>query len=251
MFYLYLKTHNVTGKKYLGQTTKNPFNYKGSGTYWLRHISIHGNDVSTVILALCNSKEELREIGIYYSKLWNVVENKDFANLMEENGDGSGILSKESRDKISRANRGRKHTKEARLKMSESLKGKTVSEETKLKLANRVRTDIEKDNMRKARTGKKHSADTKKKIGKLLKGRQFSEESRMKMSKSKVGHQISDETKIKMSKAQKNKIVSDETKMKMSESHKNNPIIECPHCGKTGKGNSMKRWHFDKCKNFC
>lgn len=22
----------------------------------------------------------------------------------------------------------------------------------------------------------------------------------------------------------------------------------CPHCGKIGKGNGMKRWHFDKCK---
>ena len=24
---------------------------------------------------------------------------------------------------------------------------------------------------------------------------------------------------------------------------------ECPHCGKTGKGSSMLRWHFDNCKN--
>lgn len=23
----------------------------------------------------------------------------------------------------------------------------------------------------------------------------------------------------------------------------------CPHCGKLGQGNSMKRWHFDNCKN--
>ena len=22
----------------------------------------------------------------------------------------------------------------------------------------------------------------------------------------------------------------------------------CPHCGKNGRGNSMKRWHFDNCK---
>jgi hypothetical protein len=25
-------------------------------------------------------------------------------------------------------------------------------------------------------------------------------------------------------------------------------IVECPHCGKTGGGNAMKQWHFEKCK---
>ena len=24
---------------------------------------------------------------------------------------------------------------------------------------------------------------------------------------------------------------------------------ECPHCGKSGRGNSMRRWHFDHCKS--
>ena len=36
--YLYVKTHNKSGLKYLGKTIQNPFKYKGSGTYWLRHI---------------------------------------------------------------------------------------------------------------------------------------------------------------------------------------------------------------------
>lgn len=27
-------------------------------------------------------------------------------------------------------------------------------------------------------------------------------------------------------------------------------LVKCPHCNKEGKGNSMKRWHFDNCKNI-
>jgi predicted RNA-binding Zn-ribbon protein involved in translation (DUF1610 family) len=29
----------------------------------------------------------------------------------------------------------------------------------------------------------------------------------------------------------------------------NSKIFNCPHCGKEGKGRTMKRWHFDKCKH--
>lgn len=32
MYKLYLKTHNKTGMKYLGQTKQDPFEYRGSGT---------------------------------------------------------------------------------------------------------------------------------------------------------------------------------------------------------------------------
>lgn len=88
MIYLYLKTHNKTGLKYLGKTTKDPYRYKGSGKYWTRHIKIHGYDVTTEILAECNDTVELRAVGEYYSLLFNIVENPMFANLRPESGDG-------------------------------------------------------------------------------------------------------------------------------------------------------------------
>lgn len=94
MYYLYLKTHNITGLKYLGITTKNPVIYKGSGKYWLLHLNKHGNDVSTEILGQYDTKEELKEAGLYYSKLWNIVESDSFANLApEKGGGGEGIMS--------------------------------------------------------------------------------------------------------------------------------------------------------------
>lgn len=87
--YLYKKTHNVTGLQYLGKTTRNPFTYKGSGVYQSKHIKKHGYDVTTVILKECETNEEVKKWGLYYSNLWNVVENKLWANLIPESGEGS------------------------------------------------------------------------------------------------------------------------------------------------------------------
>lgn len=87
--YIYLKTHKKTGYKYLGKTiSKDPHKYHGSGKLWKRHLNKHGYDYTTEILATCKNKEEVREMGLYYSELYNIVEDKSFANLMVESGDG-------------------------------------------------------------------------------------------------------------------------------------------------------------------
>jgi hypothetical protein len=92
IYYLYVKTHKITGLKYLGYTGKNdPHEYTGSGKYWLRHLKIHGKTFDTEILVKTTDKSTIRESGIYYSNLWNVVESKDWANLKPESGDGAGI----------------------------------------------------------------------------------------------------------------------------------------------------------------
>ena len=88
MIVIYLKTHNQTGLKYLGKTKNDPFKYKGSGVRWLNHLKVHGNDVTTIVLQTCENNEEVKCWGLHYSKLWNIVEDSSFANLMEEKGDG-------------------------------------------------------------------------------------------------------------------------------------------------------------------
>lgn len=92
-YYLYVKTHLVTGLKYLGQTrSKDPHKYPGSGKYWTAHLKKHGNQYTTEILKECSSTSELQTWGEYYSDLWNVVENKDWANLKPEMGEGGWYL---------------------------------------------------------------------------------------------------------------------------------------------------------------
>jgi hypothetical protein len=95
IIYLYVKTHNKTGLKYLGKTvSKNPHKYRGSGIYWSSHIKKHGYDVTTEILKECQSESELNYWGKYYSELWDIVKAKDengrkiWANLKPESGDG-------------------------------------------------------------------------------------------------------------------------------------------------------------------
>jgi hypothetical protein len=86
--YLYIKTHNKTGLKYLGKTTQDPYTYKGSGKVWRHHLKKHGMDVTTEVVGIYNSNAELAEAGLALSKELNVVESKDWANLKEEAGDG-------------------------------------------------------------------------------------------------------------------------------------------------------------------
>jgi len=122
-FYLYIKTHNKTGLKYLGQTSQqDPHKYRGSGTRWIYHLRKHGYDYSTEILKECVDKNELKVWGLYYSNLWNVVEDQTWANLKPEEADG-GQQSEESKRKIGLASKGRKQSIESRKINSEKNSG--------------------------------------------------------------------------------------------------------------------------------
>jgi hypothetical protein len=91
IYYLYKKTHNTTGLSYLGFTQDDPYTYQGSGTRWLHHIKKHGYNVTTEILHETTTKEEIKDKGLYYSNLWNVVVSNEWANLKPETGEGGGV----------------------------------------------------------------------------------------------------------------------------------------------------------------
>ena len=102
--FLYIKTHNKTGLKYFGKTIrKDPYKYKGSGTYWMRHIKEHGYDVTTVVLNKGRPYEDehlMKIVALAFSTKHNIVDAKDemgrkiWANLIPESGDGvKGISS--------------------------------------------------------------------------------------------------------------------------------------------------------------
>lgn len=123
--YLYVKTHTITGLKYLGKTTRDPFNYNGSGVDWKTHLKEHGEEHTTEIIKVCKSKKELNEWGRYYSKLWNVAESKDWANRIPETG--GGWCTPESNQKRSKSLTGLKRpprTEEHTEKIAQQFRGK-------------------------------------------------------------------------------------------------------------------------------
>jgi hypothetical protein len=98
---LYLKT-SPSGKKYLGKFTerkdgRSVYQYKGSGVYWLRHLeynNLTASDIETEILYETDSFDDFKKEAIKYSKLWEVSTNEEFANLVDETGDGDAKRSK-------------------------------------------------------------------------------------------------------------------------------------------------------------
>lgn len=208
VIYLYLKTHNVTGLKYLGMTIKDPFKYRGSGLYWNKHIKLHGNDVNTLILKICSTNEELVKFGLYYSNLWNIVESVDFANLVPELGNNSsGMLNK-------------KHKVCTKEKISQTLMCHNVTDKTREKIS-----------------------ITRKELGYIAwnKGKKneyniFTEEQKKDRSLNNFG----------VNNPFYGKQHTDEFKNNQRTNQKTQ--IKCTYCDKIGAIRIMKRWHFDNCK---
>lgn len=148
--YLLLKTHNDTGLKYLcrhvSKYEKTCYNYKGSGVRWIKHLKKHGNNVSTEILAVCNTIEEARILGLHYSEKWNIVESNEFANLVPETGQGGAEPATHRKKYGNRFGHEQEPNRyfgddnyaklpEVRQKISEKLKGRKFSKDHRKKLS--------------------------------------------------------------------------------------------------------------------
>ncbi len=159
---------------YLGKTIQNPYKYKGSGDRWLNHLNFHNvknKEIKTYILFQSTNINNIKELGLYYSKLWNIVKSKEFANLIDECGQGFpagrklskdhieklrnsklGIkrkpMSDETKNKLRLANIGKKYSlhrklsEETKIKISNSLKGKKQTLETIEKRSNKRRKKV-------------------------------------------------------------------------------------------------------------
>ena len=123
--YLYVKTHNKTGLKYLGKTSaQDPHSYNGSGLDWKKHLKEHGTDYTTEVIKECHTNQELQKWGRHYSELWNVAKSSDWANRIPETGGGS--CSRVTAEKISKKLKGIKRpprTATHKENLSKSTKG--------------------------------------------------------------------------------------------------------------------------------
>lgn len=95
MFTLMLKQHYDTGISYLCVTKRTNFRkYKGSGTLWGNLISKYPeSEIRTNVLFTSNNLQEFNAECLYYSALFDVVDNNDFANLVPELGYDSELGS--------------------------------------------------------------------------------------------------------------------------------------------------------------
>jgi len=135
MVHLYIKIHNKTGLKYFGKTTCDPFSYKGSGTHWKNHLTKHGEDVNTIVIRSSHKPtSEFQSFALEFSKINNIVESKEWANKIPENGlDGfppGGKRSQKTKKKISKSVRNtwnNKSTKEKKSWHVALLEGKKIN----------------------------------------------------------------------------------------------------------------------------
>ena len=104
-------------------------------------------------------------------------------------------------------------------------------------------------------TGRKHSIETRKRLSDVASGRTVSESTRKKLSENNFSVRDPD---AQREHARKNAMLTnslrtretlDKISSTVSENWKKIENVECPHCKLQGRGGTMKRWHFDNCKN--
>jgi hypothetical protein len=195
---IYLK-ESPLGLKYLGKTQKNPFTYNGSGVFWKRHLKKHNFkqiDIKTTILYETTSQDDLKKMGIHYSNFFNVTNNDEFANLIDEQGQGGHTLYGENHPSKKFSENLKKYwTEENRIKQSE-----------KMLFDNPSKKDYVKEKLSNIKKGFKFTDEQNKKKGKsgnlnVSKRNDVIE----KISKSLIGRKLSEETKLKISQTLKNK----------------------------------------------
>jgi len=103
-------------------------------------------------------------------------------------------------------------------------------------------TESHKEKIRKANVGKTLTEKTKEKISQTLTGKKHTSEQKKAKSARQKGKPKSPAWIAKM-------IGRKNPKISIALAGVPKPKITCPHCGITGGIGSIKRWHFDNCRN--
>lgn len=172
---LKLKDDNMI--KYIGYTSRElevRLKEHLSVTIYLKHkngqwLKKYKNEIEIVLLeSNIQSHEDVCKKEIFYIKEYNELGYN--LNNATFGGDGC-VPTEETREKISKALKGRKVSEETKLKQSLAIKGKKLGprpENVKEKLRNahlgRKLTDLQKEKIRLSMLGRKQTDETKKKL---------------------------------------------------------------------------------------
>jgi Zn-finger nucleic acid-binding protein len=240
--YIYVK-RLPSGLLYLGKTVKDPFNYLGSGLKWVRTIKKNNysiKDIETWVLDKVETEKQLKELGTYYSKLFNVVNSNLWANLKDEDGNGgTSGFSKQLRNLVNK-------------KLSQSSKNKNkiicphcgmIGDSSNMKAWHF-------DNCIKF-TGKRQNevvCPHCSKVGNVRNMKRWHFDKCPEFTGIKRESRIfSDQHKLNMKKP---KSENHKKSIKLASIGKKYKILECPHCKKNVASNSAKRWHFNNCPTY-
>lgn len=222
MYIIYQTTNIVNNKIYIGVHNGLHQDYLGSGTLITKAIRKYGKKAFTrQIIDTAQSLEEA------YEKEKAIV-NEEFIKRADTyniriGGLGGAPMSDSTKEIVSR---------KAKDRLSDPKKngmyGKNHSEESKLRMS-------------KSTKGFRHSVETKNKIKASSTGRYHSEQTKQKCSVNNANHWNGK----RLSKAHKEAISKSQIGQALVRTEKT-----CPHCGKTGKGPNMSRYHFDNCSSY-
>ena len=134
--YIYRITDLTNGKCYIGQhkydkPVLDP-KYHGSSYILRNQIKAHPERFLEELLMICATLEEANYFETYFIEHMNTIHPNGY-NL--NNGGNIHKPTKEVREKISKANKGRKQTKEEIERRVEKMRGRKHSQETKRKMS--------------------------------------------------------------------------------------------------------------------
>jgi hypothetical protein len=180
---LLVMEHNITGLKYFCKTTvlDRVHRYKGSGSFWQKHLKKHGFDVKVGALGFYVEEARCLVAAKKFSKENDIVNSHEWANLVEETGK-NGASMKGERNPFY----GKKHTPEAIESARKKKLGKSVNK------------------------GAYRSPEQRAYLSSCFKGKK-----NPLVSAALTGKKLSEETKAKISEAGKKRIWSDETREKI------------------------------------
>ena len=117
------------------------------------------------------------------------------------------------------------------------------------------RTQAHRDGIGRAHKGKTISPEHIKQAvatRRANRGWNITEETRAKLVKAHTGMKHTEESKQKMKRPKAPFTEAHKQKLSMASKlqvRHAQPIVTCPHCGKSGGSGTMKQWHFDRCRN--
>lgn len=153
--FVYETKNLINGMKYIGMHKSNVFDdYLGSGKILTRAIKKYGkHNFSRSILAIAETESELAMLEIYYIRISNAVESKEYYNIHSGGFGGNTIAGYTEVEK----NEYKEKMKKSCEKLSVMFKGKKRSAEDCQKIKNAVRnywTDEQKARQSKKMKGK-------------------------------------------------------------------------------------------------